>query len=92
MNEVLATPEAGSVTGDFIELRNTTGVSIDVSGWFLSDSALNLKRFQIPDGTVIEANDYLVFHQADLGFDIAPNAAGEIFLSGGNFAGAGGNN
>lgn len=87
VNEVLASPEPGSPTGDFIEVRNTTDAPFDVSGWYLSDSAANLRKFRIPDGTVLPAGAYAVFHQAQLGFDIAPNAAGEIFVSSGDAAG-----
>ena len=86
VNEVLTTPEAGSPTGDFIELRNTTGAPIDVSGWFLSDDALNLKKFQIPAGTTLAANGYLSFAQGQLGFDMTP-AAGTVYVSGGDAAG-----
>ena len=87
VNEVLSTPEAGSPTGDFIEIRNTTDAPIDVSGWYLSDSATNLTKFRIPAGTVLAAGAYAVFHQAQLGFDIAPEAAGEVFVSAGDAAG-----
>jgi hypothetical protein len=87
VNEVLAAPEPGSPTGDFIELRNNTADPIDVSGWFLSDSSSDLKKFQVPAGSVIAAGGYLVFTQAQLGFDIAPDVAGEAFVSAGDAAG-----
>jgi hypothetical protein len=87
VNEVLASPEPGSPTGDFIELRNSTAAPVDVSGWFLSDSAANLKKFRIPAGSVIAAGGYLLFTQQELGFDIAPDVAGEAFVSAGDAAG-----
>jgi len=58
---------------DTIELHNTTGNAIDVSGWYLSDSwgwasetvNGNYKKFRIPDGTTIPADGYLVFDEDD---------------------------
>lgn len=44
---------------DWIELYNTTGSSVDLTGWYLSDKASNLLKWQIPSGTV-PANGYLM--------------------------------
>ena len=63
INEVLAHSHGGS--SDWIELHNTTAdQSIDISGWFLSDddSDLNMiRKYQIPENTVIHAGGYKVF-------------------------------
>ena len=40
---------------DAIELQNLTGEEVDISGWFLSDSGNDLKKFRIPDGTFLAA-------------------------------------
>lgn len=59
INEVLAYPNGG---GDqFIELRNTTGTSVDISGWYLSNEAANLTKYQIEAGSTVPANGYFVF-------------------------------
>jgi hypothetical protein len=53
VNEIMsnpATPGQG-----WIELRNTTAAPIDISGWFLSDDANNLKKFKFAPGTVLQA-------------------------------------
>ena len=42
---------------DWIELLNTTGASVDLTGWFLSDKPTNLTKWQIPSGS-ISANGY----------------------------------
>ena len=42
---------------DWIELLNTTGASVDLTGWFLSDKPTNLTKWQIPSGS-INANGY----------------------------------
>ena len=71
INEVLTHTDIPDV--DSIELHNTTGESIDIGGWFLSDtwgSSLNplngdYKKFQIPAGTTIPAGGYIVFDEDD---------------------------
>lgn len=46
---------------DWIELYNRTASSIDLSGYYLSDSPTGEPlMWEIPEGTTIEANDYLV--------------------------------
>ena len=42
---------------DWIELINTTGASINLTGWYLSDKPTNLTKWQIPSGS-IAANGY----------------------------------
>lgn len=45
---------------DWIELYNRTGSSIDLSGYFLSDNANQLEKWEFPSGTTIDANGYLI--------------------------------
>jgi len=42
---------------DWIELYNTTGATVDLTGYYLSDKSSNLLKWQIPSGT-IGANGY----------------------------------
>jgi len=91
INEVLThTTSASSEQG--IELHNTTGQAIDVSGWFLSNDAAVAKKFRIPDGIILPANGYYWFNQAQ--FNSGPNAflldrarGGEVWLSAADPAG-----
>ena len=53
--------------GDWIELLNTTDATIDISGWYLSDSSNNLRKFRIPDGTLIPAGGFVTFDQFGAG-------------------------
>ena len=53
INEFLAENDDGieSVAGrnhDWIELKNTGAVAQDIAGWYLTDDALNLTKFEIP--------------------------------------------
>lgn len=52
---------------DAIELYNPSAVSVDISGWYLSDSASDPKRYRIPDGTVIPPGGFKVFYQYQFG-------------------------
>jgi hypothetical protein len=86
INEMLA-HSAGNAA-DWIELRNTTGAAIDLSGWYLSNDAADMLKYKLPSGTILPANGYLVFNQAS-SFGAAGAAhpfslngdGGEVYLS-----------
>ncbi|MGB2863003.1 MAG: lamin tail domain-containing protein [Sedimentisphaerales bacterium] len=65
INEVLA--HAHAEAPDWIELHNTTGTAINISGWFLSDSNKDIFKYKFANGTTIGPNGYLVLYQ-DLNF------------------------
>ncbi len=52
--------DADGDSSDWIELYNPTGRIFDLSGWYLTDSADNLTRWQFPNGTRLNPNAYLV--------------------------------
>ena len=45
---------------DFVELYNETAGPVDLGGWYLSDNVDNPTKFEIPAGTVVPPNGYLV--------------------------------
>lgn len=61
INEVMA--HSHSLAPDWIELYNTTGATIDIGGWYLSDNDSPLTKYEIPNGTTIDAYDYIVFYE-----------------------------
>ncbi|NLZ07051.1 MAG: hypothetical protein GXY19_17925 [Phycisphaerae bacterium] len=63
INEILTNPTGGA--SDWIELHNTTDQAIDVGGWFVSDDADDLIRYEIAAGTVIAGNGYLVLREEE---------------------------
>ncbi len=65
INEVLSHTDLPVARSDSIELLNTAPTAIDISGWFLSDSADNLRKFAIPAGTVLGPGRYVVFDESD---------------------------
>lgn len=46
---------------DWVELHNNNDFSVDLSGFYLTDNTANLAKWEIPSGTVIPANGYMVF-------------------------------
>ncbi len=69
INEVLAHTDPPVQASDSIELLNTANAAIDIGGWYLSDAANNLQKFQIPAGTVLGPGEYIVFDEADFNPD-----------------------
>lgn len=51
---------AAGTTSDWIELANSSSNSVDVGGWYLTDQASTLTKWQIPTGTTIAGNGYLL--------------------------------
>jgi len=65
INEFMASNDMTQVDQDFeyddwIELYNNSNLDIDLSGYFLSDNSEDIMSWQIPAGTVISANGYLM--------------------------------
>jgi hypothetical protein len=65
INEVRASSDQRAGEVDEIELYNTSDSPKDIGGWYLSDSFDDLFKFEIPAGTVMPANSYLTFTEAD---------------------------
>ncbi len=61
INEVMA--HSHSTLPDWIELYNSSYEVIDIGGWYLSDDRGDLKKFEIPAGTVLNPDDYVVFYE-----------------------------
>jgi hypothetical protein len=75
INEVLTHTDPPQV--DSIELLNTSSAAVDISGWYLSDSINDFRKFKIPPGTILEAGDYLVFDERD--FNTSGGASDDDF-------------
>jgi hypothetical protein len=73
---------------DAIELFNPTVTPVDISGWYLSDSQLEPRKFRIPDGTIIQPGGFMVFYEYQINptflfpsFSLSSANGDEIFLS-----------
>jgi hypothetical protein len=60
INELLSHSDRSN---DWIEIYNATADTVDLSGWFLSDSATNLTAYVFPGGTLLAAGAYLVLDE-----------------------------
>ncbi len=84
-NDTIVADEAGEYD-DWFELYNTSDTDIDISGYFLTDKIDNLDKWELPEGTVIKANDYLVVwadedsSQGPLHANFKLSANGEILI------------
>ncbi|MDD4637655.1 MAG: lamin tail domain-containing protein [Bacteroidales bacterium] len=58
-NSTLPNLDNNGKSDDWIELYNTTSSAINLSGYFLSDNATDLKKFKFPNVS-IPANGYLI--------------------------------
>ncbi len=58
-NATTSTDETGEYE-DWIELYNRGTNSIDLTDWHITDNSQNLSKWAIPDGTVLNADDYLI--------------------------------
>ena len=66
INEVMT--HTDSAPQDWIELHNTSGSTINITGWFLSDKDNNFKKYKIQAGdpcASIPPGGYVVFTQDD---------------------------
>ncbi len=60
---------------DSIELYNTTNTVVNISGWYLSDSSDDYKKYRIPDGTLLGPYEYRVFTEEQFGIYFGLNGA-----------------
>ncbi len=61
INEILT--HTDSPLEDAIELYNPSLSALDLSGWFLSNSKDDFKKYRIADGTSLPAHGFLVFYE-----------------------------
>jgi hypothetical protein len=48
---------------DAIEFYNPGSSAVNIGGWFISNSQDNLKKFRVPDNTLIQGYGYKVFYE-----------------------------
>lgn len=94
INEVLSHTDAP--LEDAIELVNRSAQTIDIGGFYLSDSRRELKKYRIADGTTVAAGGFRVFYENQFGagaggFALSSSRGGAVYLSaadaGGNLTG-----
>jgi hypothetical protein len=79
VNEVLASHESAV---DFVEFFNPTDIELDLGGMWLSDSADDLLKYRIDDGTMIAPHGFIAFQCSDEHTGFGLSSQGEaIFLT-----------
>ncbi len=69
INEVMASTNTTNVANasyDWVELRNASNDSVDLSGWGLSDEPDKPRKWQFPAGTVVPAGSFLGVYMSGL--------------------------
>ncbi len=83
INEVLA--NAANAADVSVELLNTSGSAVDISGWWLSNDAASLQKYQFPAGTSLAVGAYKVVNAATLSSAATPFLPGatgsDLYLS-----------
>jgi hypothetical protein len=83
ISEVMAAKDETILDGDayydWIELYNTTGETVDLSGWGLSDNTKNPQKWTFPEGTAIAPGEYKLVMASGLNIQ-DPQAAKTTFL------------
>lgn len=46
---------------DWVELYNNNATAVNIGGFYITDNPFNLSKWEIPSGTTIPANGYLIF-------------------------------
>ncbi len=90
INEVLS--HTDPPLEDAIELINSSAQSIDIGGFYLSDSRRDLKKYRIADGTTVAAGGFRVFYEIQFGtgaggFALSSSRGGSVYLSGADASG-----
>ncbi len=77
INEFHTTSEAGGVD-DWIELYNRGTAAVDIGGMYISDNRADNLKYTIESGTMLNAGDYVVYDEVELGFSFS--SAGEVIM------------
>ncbi|MFC1759297.1 lamin tail domain-containing protein, partial [Planctomycetota bacterium] len=78
INELLTHTDLPDV--DTIELANRTEETIDLGGWYVTDSVANPFRYKIPANTEIDPGEYLSFDEVTLGFSFRGQESDNAFV------------
>ncbi len=80
-------PEIGVATSEFVELYNSGGESVDISGWKLQYSAANPVSWAtiatIPDSTTLAQNKFYLIATADFNIASPPETDGNTEMTAG---------
>ncbi len=70
-SNVFTLDDREGTSADWLELHNTTGETVDVSGWYLTDNERDPLKWQIPAGVELAPDAYLVIFASSKDRDVA---------------------
>jgi DNA/RNA endonuclease YhcR with UshA esterase domain len=77
INEVFPNPAGSDAEEEFIEIKNTSEITVDISGWKLGDSSK--KRYTITQGQIV-AGGFLLLKRAQTGIALNNTGGEEVAL------------
>jgi hypothetical protein len=78
INEIRANTDA--TTLDAIELFNAASQPIDMSGWYLSDSANDPFRYRFPANTIVPTGGFLALDEREFRFGLRGDMDDDVYL------------
>ena len=78
INELLTHTDLPDV--DTIELANRSDETIDLGGWYITDSVANPFRYTVPANTEIDPGEYYSFDEVTLGFSFRGQESDNAFV------------
>ncbi|MBU4331680.1 lamin tail domain-containing protein [Patescibacteria group bacterium] len=67
ITEVLPNPEGSDAEGEFLELYNAGDEPVDLADFEIDDAEAGSRLYEIPEGTVINSGEHLVFYREETG-------------------------
>ena len=59
---------------DAVEIRNLSSNAVNISGWYLSNTSDDLRKYQVPTNTTIAPGGFKVFYEYQFGTNTSTNA------------------
>ncbi|MHC4543373.1 MAG: lamin tail domain-containing protein [Planctomycetota bacterium] len=60
-------------SSDWIEIYNPTDTRVNLDGWYLTDSAADLTKWQFPNGLKIEPGEFLIIFASEKTYELYPD-------------------
>ena len=65
LSEFIPNPKGSDLEGEWIEIYNQGSKAVDLSNWQLDDKEGGSRAYKIPEGTIIQADQYLFFKRSE---------------------------
>ncbi|MCP4546231.1 MAG: hypothetical protein GY835_07175 [bacterium] len=79
INEFQTTSQFGGID-DWVEIFNRGDITVDISGWLLSDTLEDVAKWAFPAGTVLEPGERVTVYEDALGFGFSSEGLLDIIM------------